>query len=190
MTYTLEHANGGTLCITAPYCPAAIEIVCWGLAALLLLGLLAALVATSVEFAQSGELAQKWLDLCAGGGCLALWLLPGTVYLGLSMLWFLTGQEVIEASEAGITVSHRLGRWRIPVFCRAEKIWDIYVAPRGNVLYFFTNRPGSFLGYQYGKVTVRIKRFLMRTVRFGSGLTHEEAEAVVEEIHTRFPRYR
>lgn len=190
MTYTLEHANGGTLRITIPYRSAAIEIVGWGLVALLFLGLLATPVATSVRLAQSGELAQKWPDLCAGGGCLALWLLPGTAYLGLSMLWFLTGQEVIEASEASITVSHQLGRWHIPVFCRAETIQDIYVAPRGNALYFFTNRPGGFFGYQYGKVTVRVKRFLMRVVRFGSGLTHEEAEAVVEEIRTRFPRYR
>ncbi|MFL7794959.1 MAG: hypothetical protein AB8I69_22655 [Anaerolineae bacterium] len=191
MTYTLEHTDSGTLRITMPYRPAVIEIVGWVLAALLFLGLLAALVVTSVELAQSGELAQKWLDLCTGGGCLAVWLLIGTAYLGLSMLWFLTGQEVIEASEAGITVSHRLGRWRIPVFCRAEAIRDINVAPRGSVLYFFfTNRPGGFLGYQYGKVTVRVKRFFMQAVRFGSGLTHEEAEAVVEEIRTRFQRYR
>jgi hypothetical protein len=187
MTYTLEQANSGTLCITMPYRPAAIEIIGWGIVVLLLLGLLATPVVTGVDLAQSGELAQKWLDLCVGGGCLAVCLLS---YLGCGLLWLFAGQEVIEASEAGITISHRLGRWRIPVFCRAEAIRDINVAPRGSVLYFFTNRPSGFLGYQYGKVTVRVKRFFMRAVRFGSGLTHEEAEAVVEEIRTRFPRYR
>jgi hypothetical protein len=190
MAYTLEQADGDTLRITAPYCPAAIEIVGWGLAALLLLGLLAAPIVTGIGLAQSGELAQKWLDLCAGSGCLALLLLFWAACLGFSMLWSLTGQEVIEASEAGITISHQLGRWRVPVFCKAERIQDIYVAPRGSVLYFLTNRPNGFLGYQYGKVTVRVKRFLMRVIRFGSGMTHEEAEAMVEEIRTRFPRYR
>jgi hypothetical protein len=188
MTYTLEHTNGGTLRITIPHRPTAIETVGWGLVTLWFLGLLASPVVVGVDLAQSGELAQKWLDICVGSGCLAVCLLS---YLGFGLLWLFTGQEVVEASEAGITVSHQLGRWRVPVFCRAERIQDIYAAaPRGDVRYFLTNRPRGFFGYQYGKVTVRVERFFMRVVRFGSGLTHEEAEAVVEEIRTRFPRYR
>ena len=54
MTYTLEQANSGTLCITMPYRPAAIEIIGWGIVVLLLLGLLATPVVTGVDLAQSG----------------------------------------------------------------------------------------------------------------------------------------
>jgi hypothetical protein len=120
-----------------------------------------------------------WLGAWTIGGGYALYVL----------LWQLTGSEIVQVSNSGITTSRSiLGFGFFPKEYSAEYIKALRVSASmsPNDIFGwsqasrFYGTGGGFLAFDYGA----------KTVNFGVGIDEAEAKQILSEIQQRYPQYR
>jgi hypothetical protein len=111
----------------------------------------------------------------------------------MEIFWRLKGEEIVEISAMGVSIHHRVFRFRITRVWEAEKISCLFLSrhktSRLDALYDearFGNFKRGKIGFNNGKTLFGA----IKTFRFGSILDQGEAKQVLGMIYTRFPRYK
>ncbi len=113
----------------------------------------------------------------------------------VELLWQLTGKEIVEISDEGITLRHHVLGLEIPRRHPAYTINGLFVSRQkdGWLPPFGSSMVSAFTSFKRGKIAFNSGRTILGgavTFRFGSILDEEEAKQIVTIIHQRFPRYR
>jgi len=129
-----------------------------------------------------------------GGSSLFMiaWLGGWTVGGGYAMyilLWQLSGNEIIQVSNSGITTSRTiLGFGFFPKEYSSEYIKALRVsAPMNPNDIFGWSRASRFYGTGGGLLAFD---YGAKTVNFGVGIDEAEAKQILSEIQQRYPQYR
>jgi hypothetical protein len=137
--------------------------------------------------------APAWNRLPESLGCFVLAWLGGwfvaEFFMAYSLLWMLTGKEIMEVRNSSITLSYKVLGLSYPKEYSAEYIRDLRVSANcASLLYhrWHTYQPnmygfgGGLLAFDYGAKTFRV----------GARLDEPEARQILAAILERFPQYR
>lgn len=114
----------------------------------------------------------------------------GGAYAMYTLFWQLSGSEIIQVSNSGITTSRSiLGVSLFPKEYSQEYIKELRVSAAAvNVNDIFGwSRASRFYGMSGGLIAFD---YGSRTINFGIGIDEAEAKQILSEIQQRYPQYR
>jgi hypothetical protein len=116
------------------------------------------------------------------------WTIGGG-YVMYILFWQLSGSEIIQVSNSGITTSRSiLGFGLFPKEYSSEHIKELRVSASVNTNDLFGwSRASRFYGTGGGIIAFD---YGAKTVNFGTGIDEAEAKQILSEIQQRYPQYR
>ena len=120
------------------------------------------------------------------------------IYLGLELLWQFIGKEVIILSSNGIVLQRQIFGIKLSRRFRAAKLNGLFLSHLRDtnigVRILMRTRPYGLINFRQGKIAFNYGTLWPlggpNTLRFGTGITAEEAAQIVTLIHQRFPQYQ